>query len=350
MVFKWYDKDMTYLRAISEYKGLRITEELETGYKTAQFSLPYDVFVSEEQKVEIDGYLYVIKEVNMEALNLYDVYCHPYFGKLKTKHIESLTGVNMAFRDIMNTILEETDWTCEIADQIIGSFQLDLHRQIALDAINAVAKLFQAELYFDTKAKIVYAYNKRGDSDKSILLDGSNLRQQRCLVQSNTYDLITRLIPIGKKDTTISLANNGQLWVENFEYTTEVVTGYYIDSKCENADDLLKIAKAKVAETGRPHTTYKLYPFNLAIDLEIGDTVRIIDNIRHVDTIKRVEKKVTYPSQVESSFVELGSPQVSFDNIYKDLKDAQKIVNEDSLRSINDLLKTYEQEGQHAST
>lgn len=341
MVFKWYDKDMTYLRAISEYKGLRITEELETGYKVAQFSLPYNVFVTEEQKLEIDGYLYVIKEVNMEGLGLYNVYCKPYFGKLLSKHIDSITGFNMAFPNVMATILEETDWTCEIAPDLTGSFQLDLHRMTALDAIQAVATLFQAELYFDTKAKVIYAYNKRGQSGKSIVLDGSNIRQQRCKVQSNTYDLVTRLIPIGKKDVTIGLVNNGQLWVENFDYTTEIITGYYIDSNCENADDLLKIAKAKVAEVGLPQTSYKLYLADLALDLNLGDSVRVIDNTRHIDTIKRVEKKVVYPAQSESNYVELGSTEVSFDKIYKDLKDAQKIVNDDTLRTINEILKTY---------
>ena len=61
MVFKVFDKDMTYLFGISEYKDLRITEELETGYKVAQFSLPYTILVVEEQKIEIDGYMYVIK-------------------------------------------------------------------------------------------------------------------------------------------------------------------------------------------------------------------------------------------------------------------------------------------------
>ena len=339
MVFKWYDKDMTYLRGISEYKNLRISEELETGYKIAQFSLPYEVFVSEEQKLDIDGYLYVIKEVNMESLGLYDVYCKPYFGKLLSKHVDSITGYNMALPNVMSLILEETDWTAVIAPDVTGSFQLDLHRKSALDAIKAVAQLFQAELKFDTKNRIVYAYNKRGEHGKSIVLDGASLRKQRCQVQSNTYDLITRLIPIGKKDITINLVNNGQLWVDNFEYTQEIIVGYYIDSNCENADDLLKTAKAKVAQTGLPQTSYRLYLTDLPIDLGVGDSVRIIDNTRKIDTVKRVEKLVTYPYRNEDSYVELGSTQVSFDKIYKDWRQAQQIVNEDTLRSINEILK-----------
>lgn len=340
MVFKLYDKNMNYLNGISEYKDLRISEELETGYKVAQFSLPYNILVVEEQKIEIDGYLYVIKEVNMEDLGLYDVYCRPYFGKLQSKHIDSITGYNMAFPTIMNKILEETDWSVVVAPDLTGSFQMNLHRKSAIEAIELVGKLFQAEYKFDTKNRIIYAYNKRGKIGGNVVLDNTNLL--KCQVQSNTYDLITRLIPIGKDDTMIGLVNNGQLWVENFEYTQEIIVGYYVDSNCENADDLLKIARSKVLETGQPQSTYKLFLIDFPLDVEVGDEVRVIDKVRGLDTVKRVSKTVIYPSTPEESYIQLGSLEVSFDKIYKDFKKAQDIVNEDTLRSINEITKTYE--------
>lgn len=338
MVFKLYDKDMNYLYGISDYKDLQISEELEAGYKTARFSLPYTTLVVEEQKIDIDGYLYVIKEVNMEDLGLYDVYCKPYFGALSSKHIDSITGYNMAFIDVMTTIVEGTDWQVVVAPDLTGAFQMNLHRKSAVEAIELVAKLFQAELKWDTTNRTIYAYNKRGKIGGNVVLDNTNLL--KCQVQSNTYDLITRLIPIGKDDTTISLVNNGQLWVENFEYTKEIIVGYYVDSNCGNADDLLKVARSKVAETARPQSTYKLFLTDFALDVEVGDEVRVIDKVRGLDTIKRVSKTVIYPSTPEDSYIQLGSLEVSFDKIYKDFKEAQKIVNEDTLRSINEITKT----------
>lgn len=339
MIFKLYDKNMNYLHGISEYKDLRVSEELETGYKVAQFSLPYNILVVEEQKIEIDGYLYVIKEVNMEDLGLYDVFCKPYFGKLASKHIDSITG-QKAFPDIMQAIVDGTDWTFTVAQDLTGMFQMNLHRKSAIEAIEAVAQLFQAELEFDTKNRIIHAYNKRGKIGGNVVLDNTNLL--KCQVQSNTYDLITRLIPIGKDDTTINLVNNGQLWVENFQYTTEIIVGYYVDSNCGNADDLLKIARSKVLETGRPQSTYKLFLTDFPLDVKVGDEVRVIDKVRGLDTIKRVSKTVIYPSTPEESYIQLGSLEVSFDKIYKDLKKAQDIVNEDTLRAINEITKTYE--------
>jgi len=57
-MLKLYDKQMNFIKTIAEYSELQITEELNTGYKVAQFQLPYEVgLVQEEQKIEINDYL-----------------------------------------------------------------------------------------------------------------------------------------------------------------------------------------------------------------------------------------------------------------------------------------------------
>lgn len=334
MVMKLYDSKLNYLTGISEFKDLRVTEELETGYQTAQFSLPYTILVKEEQKIDIDGYRYVIKEVNMEDLGLYDVYCKPYFGKLQGKHIDSLTGYGMNLDECLETIVEETGWTFVMKD-VAGSYQVDIQHMSALDAIEALIKLYQVEVKWDTLNQVLYVYNKRQDKETHFILDGRNLR--KCQVQSSTYDLITRLIPIGKDEIML----NGQTWVENYEYTDEIIVGYYIDSSIENRDDLLKTASQKVLETGRPQTTYKVLMTEIPTTLDCGDEVRVLDKIRGINVTKRVMKTVKYYDRSEDSYVELGSLGASFDKIYKDLEKAQKIVNEKTLRSIYELSKEY---------
>lgn len=334
MVMKLYDSKLNYLTGISEFKDLRVTEELETGYQTAQFSLPYTILVKEEQKIDIDGYRYVIKEVNMEDLGLYDVYCKPYFGKLQGKHIDSLTGYGMNLDECLETIVEETGWTFVMKD-VAGSYQVNIQHMSALDAIEALIKLYQVEVKWDTLNQVLYVYNKRQDKETHFILDGRNLR--KCQVQSSTYDLITRLIPIGKDEIML----NGQTWVENYEYTDEIIVGYYIDSSIENRDDLLKTASQKVLETGRPQTTYKVLMTEIPTTLDCGDEVRVLDKIRGINVTKRVMKTVKYFDRPEDSYVELGSLGASFDKIYKDLEKAQKIVNEKTLRSIYELSKEY---------
>lgn len=337
-MIKLYDKDRKYIKSFASYKELKITEDLETGYKTAQFQVPYIVgFLKEEQKVEIDGYLYVIKEVNMEDIECYDVYCKLDFSSLVTKAIDSLVGYGLTFPDVMNSLLAETDWTFE--GNIIGAYTLDLHNQTLLEALQSVSKLYNCFLKFKTKEKIIAATPKETLVEPKTSFTLTPAKLKYCQVQSNTYDLVTRLYPIGKDLITVQNVNGNCLYLENHEYTDEVIIGYYINSHIANADDLLSVAKRKIEDIGKPRTSYKIQLSQFDIELAVGDKVRIIDSIKGINSVAFVKKVVSFPAQQEESYVELGQTLVSFDDIYKDSQEAQKVVNKDTLRNLTELNK-----------
>ena len=321
MLLKLYSKDGVYLRAISDYKNLRITEELETGYKIAQFQLPYSISVVEEMKIEIDNYLYVIKEVNMQGKGLYDVYCKPFFSALVSVHIDSLVGTGMTIQAVMDKILTNTQWTYIVEPDVTGSLQIDMQFMTVLDIINTLAPLYGTEVEFDTKKRIIHFYNKRQKYAGAWVLNFNNLRDVK--VQSNTYDMVTRLIPLGYNNLNIRNVNNGQPWVEDYSYTDEILVGYYINTDVENENDLLKIAKQEIKNTAQPQTTYRVYLSEFRNDIAVGDEVKVIDNIKGIKQKKRVQKIVRFPGMTEKSYLELGNPEVSFDKIYKDLYEMQ---------------------------
>lgn len=338
-MLKLYDKEMNFIKTITDYQNLQITEELNKGYKVAQFNLPYGVgLIQEEQKLEIDDYLYVIKEINMEENDYYEVYCKPYWGSLLGKHIDSLTGYSYSLARCLDEILEETDWNYKFEDAAAGVYTVNLERVSAIEAIKALAALFNVDLTFDTKERIIHIWNTRGEYKEIFFFNETNLRQ--CKVQSNTYDLITRLIPIGKNGITIN-AVNGAIWVEDYGYTDEVIVGYWINTSTKNADDLLKLAKDKIKICSKPQTTYKINITALHNFLNVGDSIRIIDKIKGVDRIERIVKIVSYPNSQEESYIECGNPITSFDDIYKSLEQAQKIVNKDTLRNLTEINKLY---------
>lgn len=339
-MIKLYNKDMSFLKVISDYSGLRITEELETGYKVAQFSVPYSVgFIQEEQKIEISDYIYVVKEVNMEDDNMYDVYCKPYFSGLQGKHIDSLVGYNMTLEDCMETIVEDTGWKVIYEDNIVGSFTVNIERVPALDALTAAHTLYNVDFAFDTKRKEIRVWNERGCLKDTFFFNESTLRE--CQVQSNTYDLVTRLIPIGKNMSTIQLVNDNSLWVEDYSYTKDIIVGYYINQSVENAVNLLELAKEKIKYICRPHSTYKIKLAHFDSELSVGDSIRIIDEIKGIDRTERISKIVFCPTSIEDSYVECGDSLVSFDDIYKDFTKAQEVVNKDNMKSLTELFKTY---------
>lgn len=339
-MIKLYDKNMNYIKSFDSYKDLQVTRELETGYKTVQFSVPYSIGrLCEEMKLNLDNYLYVIKEINMDDEDMYEIYCKPYFGALTGKSIDSLTGYNMTLNSCLDAIVEDTDWKYQMEQQVAGSYTINIQRKSALEALTALKTLYNIDIFYDTQNRTIHVWNKRGQYKEVFFFNETKIRS--CKVQSNTYDLVTRLIPIGKNGITLQLVNNNCLWIENYDYTKEVITGYYVNSSIENADDLLKTAQFKLQTVSQPQTAYKIKLNEFISTLEVGDEIRIVDEIKGIDRILRIKKIVDFPFSQEDSYLEVGDTMVSFDDIYKNYTDAQKIVNEDVLRNLGEINKLY---------
>lgn len=275
----------------------------------------------------------------MEKPDYYEVWAKPYLGALMSKHIDSLVGYSRTWEESIEEVLAETGWSLQCEDFISGTFTLDLQRKTAFEAIESLKALFSVDVFYDTYNKAVVSWNKRGSNNGILLIDSNNLRSCRC--QSNTYDLVTRLIPIGKDEATINMVNDRCLWVEDFSYTDEIITGYWVVSGVENADDLLDLAREKIKDLSQPKTSYKVQLTQFNLPIACGDTVKVVDSIKGLNQEKRVMKVAIDPDNIDRSYAELGSLQVSFDQVYKELKEAQQIVNEDTLRNLSALNKLY---------
>lgn len=337
-MIKLYSKEMQYIKSFSPV-GLRITQELETGYKTAQFHLPYSFgVVLEEQKVEIDEYLYVIKEVNIGNKDCYEIFCKPYFGSLQKKRVDNYNGYGITFDDAMSYLLMETDWTYE-GTNIAGSYTIDITNKTLLEALRYISSVYNVYFEYKTKERVIAAASKNLETGISTTYTITAANISNCVIQSNTYDLVTRLIPIGKNLTTIQLVNNNCLWLEDFSYTKDVIVGYFFQNSIDNADDLRKTAFNKLQLLCRPRETYKIPLSQLSKKITIGDSIRIVNTLKESLSVLKVQKVVLFPYEQESSYIELGDPPVSFDNIYKDFTSAQSMINQSNLKSLAELNK-----------
>lgn len=338
-MIKLYDEKMNYIQAITSFKNLQIVEELNNGYKTCKFSVPYSIgHLKEEQKVEINNYLYVIKEVNMESNTMYDVYCNPYYGSLAGKVMTNnvFTG---SLTSIMTQLLTNTDWKFVEEQPISGIYSISLHNRTIMQAIKSIKGLFGIDIFYDTKKKEIHAWDKRGEYKSAFFLTTKNLSE--CKVQSNTYDLITRLYPIGKDSITIAAANNNSPFIECNDYCEDTISGFYVESSIESPLDLLNVAKLKLKEVSRPHTTYSIKLTQFDTDLSVGDSIKIIDDIKGVQATLRINKIVYYPFHNDKSYIEVGDKIVSFKDIYNSFEEAQEIVNGNFLNGFTLLNKEY---------
>lgn len=327
-MIKLYSSDIKYLGAFTKYSNLKITDSLEAGYKTAQFKMPYlDLILEEEQKVIIDNYLYVIKEINMENKLYYDVYCRPYFGDLTDKYILSYNPAPSSFEDYLIYLLGNTSWKYIINNKVSGILSIPISNCSYFDAIETIKDAFGAELYYDTlnKTIIVNHNNNMNNYDISYTFNNSNLIN--CKRQSNTYDMITRLIPLGKNGLNISSINNGSIYLDNFDYTKEIIVGYYINDSITNINDLYSLARKELNKLAYPAITYTINIGNLNKPVKLGDNVRIIDTFKNIDTVRRINKMVIFPDNPEKNYMEVGSPKIMFNKLFNQSQFKQNYIN-----------------------
>ena len=334
-MMKIYDKNFNFLYDINNYIYLQEIEELELGYKTINFRMPYDIYIQEEQKIFYNDYYYVVKEVNMENTDYYEVFCKPYFSSLLHYTIGTLETYNQNIEESLNEVLTNSGWKYYIHQPILGTHSLKINNKTLLESIGEIKELYNIELFYDTVQKVIHIWKTR--TNKNIIFNFNKNSLRDCQVQSDTYDIITKLYPIGKNGINIVLVNNFCPYLENYDYTNEKIAGYYINTKIDSSELLLEKAKQVLEQSSRPHTNYKIKLTSID-NCDIGDYIHIIDAFKNVDTIQRVNKKVLFPLNQEKNYIEVGDPKIAFNNIYK-MNDANQtilnILTDKDLTSLN---------------
>ncbi len=338
-MIKVYSKQNEYIKTLSSFESLKVTEELKTGYRYIQFHLPFvEGFILEEQKIEYDDYMYVVKEVEADANGL-TIYCKPNFGTLNSSQIDNIIGYGMTFKAFLDNILAGTGWTSQVEIEDDITMGVKKRNETRVKVIEQVAKRFDVEIYFDTKKKIIYAWKRKGKFKQSFIVDQGSIAD--CLVESNTYNLVTRLYATGNNFLTMQSFNDGKPYIENFDYTDEVIVGYLKEDFEKNPADLLTLAKAKLEKLSKPVLTYTIASRCFTEELEIGDTVKIIDTFRGLDTAARVQKIVTFPLTPVRNRVILGEPEVDFNTIYTNFNQAVEINNANIQETFSEMNMVY---------
>ena len=99
--------------------------------------------------------------------------------------------------------------------------------------------------------------------------------------------------------------------------------------------DLKQIAMNHLNKLSTPYTNYIIKLSSFDINLEIGDTIRIIDTFKDIDDLIRISKIVYYPDQPELSYIEVGQPQILFNNIYKTFNTQYKALANNLYNQLN---------------
>ena len=322
-------KDKTPLGLLVHCKDVCVESDLKTGLKNLSFSYP----ITDELANKVQGecyiqtadYEFVVKEVNKESNDWFSVFAKPNIETLSGKPHLHFEGLESKAADIIRLALgADTGWTVQEIDKIDKRRTIRKETGSTLDIINDVAKVFMIEIEFDTLNKKIKIYNKRGADKGAFFINSLNLK--KLSQQANTYDFITRLIPIGKDDLRITAANNGKEYIDNFQYSNKVIAQYWVDKRYTDVNSLLEDARAKLDELSKPVISYSAEVLTFNTPIALGDTITLIDNIKGVRDVQRVVKFKEYPLTPEKNTIEIANRTLSFAEQQAALDEAAQIV------------------------
>lgn len=323
-MLKVYDSNYHFLQLLDIVKNCYTTEQLSTGTKNLYFEVPVNdtnlANLVEENYIETSDYNYVIKEVNIKGNQFFQVYC--------IANYEELSGIIFPIFDVYNKSLEQgyeyclkqTQWKLEYKTTNKTAITYQLPNVSGMEMIKQIAEDHNQELWFDTKNKILYVYDKMGKEMGSYY--SNELRLKQLNKQGSTYEYATVLYPYGKDGLDIKRINGGKAYLTNYTYTNKYIEKVWVDESYKYAEDLKKAGEMYLEELAQPKCSYQLNLSSLG-DVKLGDTIYLVDKIKKLKQKQRVVKIVRYPFEPEKSKVEISNLQLSFTETY--MKNQNKI-------------------------
>lgn len=340
-MIKIYSSNREFLVLLDAYKDAYTTETLSTGQKTLCFKVPCVEemlnYIQEENYVETPDYSYVIKEINMDDNDFIEVYCSANIEPVKGHLFMTFDCYQLSVQQAYEYCLSKSpSWKVEYHSSRRDITTYQVPNVFGFDMIQQIAEDYQQEFWFDTKNHILKVYDKMGKDFGAYF--SNELKMRQLIKQSSTYDYATVLYPIGKNGLTIGIVNDGKNYLENYNYSNKQIEKLFIDEDCEVAEILKAKAEAYFDEINMPKTSYQVKLTDIGENVELGDTIILVDKIKKIKQKQRVVSITRYLKTPEDSEVEISNLQTNF---ARDFVKSQKKLREE-IRYIRQLLEATE--------
>lgn len=333
-MLKLYNKEHEAISAILNVKDYKI-EYLLSGEDSLEFSLSISDeninLLQEECYIRNELNEYVVKEIDPSndfkrfncILNLEDI---------KAKSIFNFETENNNIDDTIRLAIAGTGWVL-VDSNITKRRTVRLKNTNALEVLREIRKVFKIDYRFDSINKKIYVYEQYG-SDKGVYFsDELNLTDLK--FPSDTYEYITRIIPIGKDGLKISSVNGGKEYIDNFQYTNKVIEYIWEDNRYTDAQSLKDDAIAKLNELSKPKKVYEANVYDLAkysdeynfLEFFLGDTITILSKKDNFKDNQRIVKYIQYPKEPYKNTCELGNTTLTFEELQQENEYKNQVIN-----------------------
>lgn len=332
-MLKLFDRNYNAIGHITKYKDCRIESDVSTGDKTLYFTyLAKDPSLENEMYVQTEDDEYVIKEAPADSSAFPQIVAVLNLEGLQAKAWQTFSVTDTTVDEAARTALAGSGWTVGYCD-VTKRRNAGMMHVNTLGVIQNLCKAFMCEPVYDTKAKTVSFYTKRGEDKGVYFLSGLNLK--RLKKESGSHEFYTRVIPIGENGLTIESVNDGKKYLENFQYSSKVLAYIWKDESYTDPQALKEDAELWLEDHAKPEASYQAEVRNLAaqkpgysvLSYSLGDMVKLVDEATGTMEEQRIVKMVHYPDNPDKDTCEISNTVLTFEEMQERYQEAAAVIN-----------------------
>ncbi|WP_285815813.1 phage tail spike protein, partial [Thomasclavelia cocleata] len=339
-----------------------------TNYEGEQ-TLSFDIYVkdeiynliAEEADICFRDNIYKIKKINQRP-KLATIECLLNMDDWKNNFFHNFHTEYKLFSELVNQIIPD-GWIIEDAGTITG------RRAITLEGVTSYDILMQCKNTYN----IVFEYHILDKRIKVIkpdtiqsrglyITDELNLKELN--YKGDSTNFITRLYAFGKKTeitdddgeivnteyVNFASINDNKNYVENFEYSKNIIVGYWQDDRYLDPQELKDDAIDKLKVLSIPARSYGCNIIDLSrtvekykcLDFKMYDKVTLLDSASGVCVMHQIVEYTEYPEDEKQNKIVLSSEfkkiTGTIDNIKQSVSDIDTEIKRDE-SMINEIIR-----------
>lgn len=261
--------------------------------------------ISEEVKVEGFSNRFIVKKID-EHSDFVVVECELDYDDWKVLVFKDYRRTNTNIVTIMTEILP-VGWNVNYGSGVDVSKRRTVEESdgqafrlaTSYDMIDAITSAYDVVFNFDILNKMLYVINP-----ESYVTTGEFIMEDLNLTDlgfnGDSTGFITRLYPYGKKDEStgeyvnIKSVNNNKDYIDNFQYSSKIVCGTWVDERYTVVQNLYDAAVKRLAELSKPQRSYTCNVVNFNEDIWLYKVITLIDSNRGTRVDHRVVEFTEY--------------------------------------------------------
>lgn len=199
-----------------------------------------------------------------------------------------------------------------------------------LEILTGMTETFGCTYNYDNINKVLHVINPDSyETTGEFFSEELNLKSLG--FTGDTTSFATRLYPYGKRDdngenpVTIESVNGGKPYIDNNEYSDEVIAVGWSDERYTVPEHLLEAAKQKLAELAKPVRSYECDIAHFDYNVWMYKVVTIIDAKRRTRTNQQVVEWKEY-ARPDQDVVTLSETQPDISKIITDIPNVDEAI------------------------